>query len=103
MKLLIITSIKEYQALVHTIMKKASVSIFSTADTTGIRTNDESHALSSWLGSQKEEFDSYLAFSFTSDVNAERAVQLTNEYNTQLTPAFPLHTFVIDVSVASGQ
>lgn len=97
MKLLIVTCLKEYQADVLKIFKQAQITVFSMADVTGFKNGQAEDLLDDWFARGDEKFDSELLFSFTSDKNAEDALQLVTSFNKENETAFPLRAFIVPV------
>lgn len=97
MKLLIITSLKEYLPQVSALLKQAKVAVYSVSKTTGIRTEDGDSLLDDWFGSHSGEFDSLFLFSFTDEDAAASAVDLIDSYNKENDTDFPLRAFVLPV------
>lgn len=101
MKLLIITAVKEYSDQAAALVKKAGISVFSATDIIGFK-NDSSHnLLDEWFGAGDARFNSMLLFSFTGEAEAQKAIELVQEYNTALADDFPLRAFVVPVEAFS--
>ena len=96
MKLIVATCIKEYQAEVGKIFKKANISVFSSTNIVGLKTNESGDILDSWFAKGEEEFDSVLLFSFTAIENAELAMRLIQEFNNK-NKDFPVRAFLLPV------
>ncbi len=101
MKLLIITSLKEYLPDITTLLRQAQIEIFSTSKTTGIRPSGESDLLEDWFGSHSGEFDSIFLFSFTADDTAAKAISLVEAYNKKNDTGFPVKAFILSVEKSS--
>lgn len=101
MKLLIITSLKEYLPQVSALLKQARVAVYSVSKTTGIRTEGGDSLLDDWFGSHSGEFDSVVLFSFTEETAAAAAVDLVDGYNKENNTDFPLRAFVLPVEKTS--
>jgi len=101
MKLLLVTSLKEYQKTLSAIMDEAGIEVFSVSETIGFKDQQKANLLDNWFGSGNARFDSVFLFSFTSEVNAERALELIKKYNTENETGFPIRAFVISVDKAS--
>ncbi|HVU54640.1 MAG TPA: hypothetical protein VHD83_06270 [Puia sp.] len=101
MKLLIITSLKEYLPQATALLKKAGVAVYSVNTTTGVRTNDGGGLLDDWFGSHSGEFDSIVLFSFTDVASAAGVVDLVDGYNRENNTGFPLRAFVLPVEKTS--
>jgi hypothetical protein len=101
MKLLVITSLKEYQKKVANIMDQSGIPIFSVSETIGFKDQKSSNLLDNWFSSGNEQFDSIFLFSFTEAGKAERALELVKKYNAANETGFPIHAFIIPVDKSS--
>ncbi len=101
MKLLIITSLKEYQKKVAQIMHLAGITIFSVTETIGFKDHQTSNLLDNWFSSGNENFDSVFLFSFTEAGKADQVLELVRKYNANNPTGFPIHVFILSVDKAS--
>lgn len=101
MKLLIVTSLKEYQKEIASIFEKAGIKVFSVSETKGFKEDHNVNLLDSWFSSGKEHFDSIFLFSFTHDSNAEQALELVKAYNDVNKTNFPIRAFIVPVEKSS--
>jgi hypothetical protein len=97
MKLFIATCLKEYLADVSKIFKQANIDVFSTIDITGHRDSRSTNILEDWFASGGEQADSMMIFTFTSETNAERGMELIIDYNKNLKENFPVRAFILPV------
>lgn len=102
MKLLIVTSLKEYQQNVSKIFEEAQIKVFSVSKTIGHKDDHQQNLLDNWFASGEEEFDSIVMFSFTADTNAFTALELINKYNETTVSGFPIRAFIIPVEKSSN-
>jgi hypothetical protein len=101
MKLLVLTSLKEYQKKAAQILNEAGIEVFSVTKTVGIKDRQGSNLLDNWFSSGSEEFDSIFLFSFTDLAKADRALALVKKYNAENNTGFPLRAFIIPVDKSS--
>jgi hypothetical protein len=101
MKLLVVTSLKEYQKKVGQLMDQAGIAVFSVSETLGFKDNETPSLLDNWFTSGTGQFDSIFLFCFTEESKAERAMELIKSYNLQNETGFPIHAFVIPVDTSS--
>ena len=101
MKFFIVTCIKEYQETVQQIFKEAHISAFSSTDIVGFKGSNNINIMEEWFASGDEEFDSCMLFSFTTDENANNALDLIVQYNKNNKNNFPFRAFVVPVEKAS--
>ncbi len=97
MKLLIVTCLKEYLADVSQIFKQANIDVFSTTDINGHKGGKSQNILEDWFARGEEQSDSMMIFTFTSEANVQRAMELITDYNKNLKENFPTRAFVLDV------
>jgi len=101
MKLLVITSLIEYQNKLADLLDQARIEVFSVSKTVGFKDHQTPNLLDNWFSSGNEEFDSIFLFSFTEESKAERAIELVKRYNLENETGFPIHAFTIPVDRSS--
>jgi hypothetical protein len=101
MKLLIITSLKEYQEAVAQILEKAGVKVFSASDTAGFKNVKDDDLADNWFARARERAESVFLFAFTQSENAITALDLIRKYNEEVQTGFPVRAFVVPVENAS--
>lgn len=101
MKLVMVTSLKEYSEQVAVIFKKAGIRIYSATDTIGFKDDSEHNLMDSWFGMREALFDSVFLFSFTEDEQANTSLQLIREYNEENPGDFPIRAFILPVENSS--
>ena len=101
MKFFIVTSLKDYQEDVQNIFKAANSHVFSATDVIGFKDNQTPNMLAEWFASGDEKFDSLFIFSFTTDENADHAMELIKKYNEENQTPFPIRAFIVPVEKAS--
>ena len=97
MKLLVVTSLKEYQKKVAQLLDLASITVFSVTETIGVKDHQESNLLDDWFSSGGAQFDSIFLFSFADAAKADQALSLIKKYNTENETGFPIRAFVLPV------
>jgi hypothetical protein len=101
MKLLVVTSLKEYQKSLAEIMEQVGIAAFSVTETIGFKDYHEPNLLDNWFSSGGEQFDSIFLFSFIDSTQADRALLLIKTYNTENNNGFPIRAFVMPVETSS--
>jgi membrane protease subunit (stomatin/prohibitin family) len=101
MKLLLVTSLKEYQKTVAEIFNKSGIAVFSVTKTIGFKDQRQHNLLDDWFTSGTDQFDSVFVFSFTEEEKSEKALNLIREYNSKNDTGFPIRAFVIPVDKSS--
>lgn len=103
MKLLFVSSLKDYQKDVADILHQANIPVFSVTKTVGFRDQPETDLRDNWFSSGPEEFDSIFVFSFTEEAQANKAMSLIKEYNKKNDTGFPIRAFIVPVDQTSYQ
>jgi GTPase Era involved in 16S rRNA processing len=103
MKLLFVTSLKEYQKTVADILNKAEIPVFSVTETIGFKDHHKTNLLNNWFSSGTDQFNSIFVFSFTDQVKTEKVMELINEYNAANETGFPIRAFIVPVEETSCQ
>lgn len=97
MKFLVITTIKEFEKEVAKLLHEAGIAIFSVTETVGHKDHKNNPMLDNWFSHGEAKFDSLFIFSFTPEAQADRAMELVQQFNQKQAGAFPVHTFVLPV------
>lgn len=97
MKLLVVTSLKEFQHDVSKMLDDAGVQVFSVTETVGYKKAHQSEFLSKWYGSGEGKFDSIFFFSFTDTETAVKALAMITACNAESKTRFPVRGFVMPV------
>ena len=97
MKLLIVTSLKEYQKAVAEVIDHAGIEVFSVTETIGFKNDQIPNMMDGWFSSGRELFDSIFLFSFTQNEKAEQALNLIEQFNEEHKTGFPVRAFIIPV------
>ena len=101
MKFFIATCIKEHRNIVYQLFKKAEIKAFSSTNVTGFKDNQNSNPLEEWFAHGDEQCDSEMIFSFTSELNAQKGMQLIQAHNETNPSGFPIRAFIVPVEVSN--
>lgn len=101
MKLLVITSLKDYQKTVADFLYKSGISVFSVTETIGFKDQHEVSLLDNWFSRSEDQFNSIFVFSFTSKGKAHSVVEQVKRYNEDNDTGFPIKAFVLAVDQSS--
>ena len=101
MKLLFVTSLKEYQKTVARIVEQAGIAVFSVSETIGFKDHHTANLLDNWFSSGGDQYDSIFLFSFTEEAKAEHALKLIQDHNAENETGFPIRAFIIPVDKSS--
>ena len=102
MKLLVITSLKDYQKNVSQILDRAGITVFSVTETIGFKDHQTHNLIDNWFSSGDEQFDSIFVFSFTEEIKSELVLKMVKKYNEENETGFPLRAFVIPIEKSSS-
>ncbi|MAP55095.1 hypothetical protein [Altibacter sp.] len=97
MKLLIVTTVDEFQKDVLQLFKKANIESFSGSDIEGYKNASSFMLNSSWFPSEKGGADSSMFFSFTEDKNIDSFFNLVVQFNTMMETNNPIHAVVVPI------
>ena len=81
MKLLLITSILEFEKEVCKLFKKAEIQVYSTSDIQGQKFFASKNIQDNWFSAQRDSYDSKLYFSFTSEDKIDAIFKSVEEFN----------------------
>jgi hypothetical protein len=98
MKLLIVTSLKEFRNDIQNILKQAQIPVFSYSEITGVKSSYAPELSNNWFTSDSNhEFRSVFFFSFTDSEKAEQVLDKLIEFNTQDRVEYPVRGFILPV------
>ena len=97
MKLLIITSINEFENEVKKMLKKSDIKIFSYTAITGYRDSTEESVESNWFASEMNESDSIMFYSFAEKEKTDVLFNYVNEFNNSQKTISKVHVVILKV------
>jgi len=97
MKLLILTSIKEYKKDTVRLFKKAKINAFSNTDINGFKTADPENLINNWFSSSTDNVKSILFFTFTEKEKIDVLLDEVKSFNDQIESDNPLRAIVLDI------
>jgi hypothetical protein len=97
MKLILITSILEFEKKVCQLFKKSEVEVYSSNDIQGHKFFTQTNIQDNWFSAQKNTYNSKLFFSFTSDEKVDTLLKNIEEFNSEKTTTNPVKAIVVDV------
>ncbi|MCX2741442.1 hypothetical protein [Pontibacter anaerobius] len=97
MKLLIVTSVSEFQKEILTLFKKANIEVFSRTEIDGFKNASSVIATLSWFPGEKGGNESLMFFSFTEPEKIDSFFELVKEFNNKLETNNPIRVVVVDI------
>ena len=97
MKLVIVTSVEEFQKDVLKLFKNANIENFSSSDIDGYKNNSSVLIGSNWFSGVKGGNESSLFFSFTDDKHIDTLFNLIKEFNANLETNNPVKAIVVPI------
>jgi len=97
MKLLIVTSVAEFQKEILQIFKKADIEAFSRTEIDGYKSSNSVIATRSWFPGEKGGNESLMFFSFTQKEQIELLIELVKDFNNGLETNNPIRVAVVDI------
>lgn len=101
LKLLMITAIREDEALIKEAFKKAGIAVYSSVDIQGHQSKAEGNALTNWFAMPHPDMDALMYFAFIPSEDAMTVVNLLKEANAEDHAAHPIRSFIMDAIQAS--
>ena len=95
MKLLIVTSLSEFQKDILKLFRESHIEAFSTSDIDGYK--NSLVATQSWFPGEKPGNESVMLFSFTEEEKIDSFFQLAKEYNDHLETNNPVRAVVLPI------
>lgn len=97
MKLLIVTSVAEFQKEILSIFKKANIEAFSRTEIDGYKNTNSVIATVSWFTGEKGGNESLMFFSFTEKEKIDLLFKLVSEFNENLETNNPIRVAVVNI------
>ncbi len=95
MKLLIVTSVSEFQKDILKLFKESHIEVFSSSEIEGYK--NSLIATQSWFPGKKGANESLMFFSFTEDEKITDFFRLIEDYNKQLETDNPVRAVVLPI------
>lgn len=97
MKLLIVTTVSEFQQDILKLFKKANIEAFSSSEIDGYKETNSLVATQSWFPGHKGGNESLMFFSFTDEEKIKEIFEYLKEYNTHLETNNPVRAVVLPI------
>ena len=96
MKLLLVTSVKEYEKAIPGLCKRSGIVNFSATDIEGFSQAQKQDLVDNWFSSTKEGVSSVLYFAFTEEVLAYQLLEELKIFNEEIS-SNPIRGIVLPV------
>ncbi|MCC8361101.1 hypothetical protein [Salinimicrobium sediminilitoris] len=97
MKLLLVTTVSEYQKDVLKLFKKAKIEAFSSSEIDGYKNTNSLIATQSWFPGEKGGNESSMFFSFTDEEKITEFFNHVREFNNKLETNNPVRAVVVPI------
>ncbi len=97
MKLVIITSIKEFEKDIKSLLKKADVVTFSYRDVIGFRDSTEDALESNWFASEMNITESLMFYAFVPQKNVDLLFEAIMQFNAKQSTASHIHVAIVAI------
>ena len=97
MKLLMITSVKEFEKDIYKLFKNSKIDVFSTLDIEGHKLHKPKNIADNWFSAQRDTSDSKLFFTFSSEEFVEQMLAEVKLYNQEKASYNPVKAVVMDI------
>ncbi len=97
MKLLMITSIKEFENDICKLFKNSKIEVYSTYDIQGNKLQEPINIQDNWFSSHRDTFDSKMFLTFTSEELINDLLKEVETYNKEKASNNPVKAIVINI------
>ncbi len=97
MKLLLVTTVSEFQKDVLKLFKKANIEAFSSSEIDGYKNTNSLIATQSWFPGEKGGNESSMFFSFTDEDKITDFFNYVREFNNKLETNNPVRAVVVPI------
>jgi len=97
MKLLIITSILEFEKNICKLFKNSKIEVYSTLDIQGHKLQLPTNIQDNWFSSHRDTFDSKMFFTFTSEELIAKMLNEVESFNSNNTSKNPVKAIVLNI------
>ncbi|MBI6120086.1 hypothetical protein [Salegentibacter maritimus] len=97
MKLLILTSVAEFQEEILKLFKTAKIEAFSRSEIDGYKKSNKLIATLSWFPGEKGGNESLMFFSFTEKEKIDLLFNLVSEFNEKMETNNPIRLAVVNI------
>lgn len=97
MKLLMVTSVKEYDKDICKLFKTSKIEVYSTYDIEGHKIQKPKNIQDNWFSSHRDTLDSKMFFTFTSEELINNMLSEIKSFNKKNTSSNPVKAIVMNI------
>jgi len=97
MKLLLITSIKEFEKDICKLFKTSKIEVYSTFDIQGNKLQNPTNIQDNWFSAQRDTLDSKMFLTFTSEELINELLKEVKKYNKENNSNNPVKAIVMNI------
>lgn len=97
MKLLLITSVKEFQKDICSLFKKCKIDVYSTSEISGHKLQKPTNIQDNWFSAHRDTYDSTMFFTFTSEELIDEMLKEVKAYNEDKGSNNPVKAIVMNI------
>lgn len=97
MKLILVTSILEFEKEICQLFKKSEIEVYSSNDVQGHKFYSATNIQDNWFSAQRDTYNSKLYFSFALEEKIDAMLHYIEEFNKEKTTTNPIKAVVVDI------
>lgn len=97
MKLLLITSVKEFEKDIFKLFKNSKIEVYSTSSIEGHKLQKPTNIQDNWFSSQRDTLNSMMFFTFTSEELIGEMLKEIKTYNKEKASNNPVKAIVMNI------
>ncbi len=97
MKLLVITTVTEFEKDIYTLFKKSQIDIYSTSNIQGRKFSPIKNMSENWFSPQRDSLNSKLYFTFSTEEKIDTMLKSLKQYNTEYRTNNPVKAIVLPI------
>lgn len=101
MKLLTITTIREYKEYVEHILKSLKIEGYTLVDAQGIKSNGNTHDLGHWFGTSSGVTEELMIWFLCAEPIAHQLIHSVDQFNQKEKKPFPIKAYAVHVELQS--
>ena len=97
MKLLVVTTVKDFEKEALRLFKAAKIHAFSSGDINGFKTEDHENLIDNWFSSSSDKVRSVLFFTFADESRIEILLSSLKKFNENIQSDNPMKAIVLPI------